>query len=102
MNYDVKQSGERIRRLRVKAGYTQETMAEKLDIDRSFYSRIETGKFGCSVDLFITLSNLFGVSLDYLIMGRHNTGGLKEQEKQLLREEIEKLMGHLKLIKENF
>ena len=50
MNYDMKRSGERIRRLRVNCGFTQESIAAVLNVDRSFYSRIEAGKKGASVD----------------------------------------------------
>ncbi len=40
MTYDMKKSGERIRRLRIESGYTQEEAAELLHIDRSFLSRV--------------------------------------------------------------
>ena len=51
MNYNMKQSGERIQQLRIQAGYTQSELALKLNINRSFLSHIESGKKGCSVDL---------------------------------------------------
>lgn len=57
LNYDMKQSGERIQQLRNKNGLTQERIAETLNVDRSFYSRIEAGKKGCSIDLFIAFLN---------------------------------------------
>ena len=95
MNYDMKQSGERIRQLRIKNGFTQEKIAETLNIDRSFYSRIESGKNGCSVDLFIQLSDVFEVSLDYLILGRNLVVFAKSAESILLKEDMEKLMDHL-------
>ncbi len=92
MNYDMKECGRRIRQLRVKSGLTQEKAAAVLNIDRSFYSRIETGKYGCSVDLFIQLSGLFGVSLDYLILGKYSATLLENTERTLLKENTEKLM----------
>ena len=55
MNYDIKSSGERIRQLRIKNGLTQEKTASVLNIDQSYYGRIETGKRGCPVDLFVQL-----------------------------------------------
>ena len=70
MNYDIEKCGKRIRQLRIQKGLTQEKTANALNIDQSFYGRVETGKKGCSVDMFIQLSILFGVSLDYLILGR--------------------------------
>ena len=70
MNYDTKRSGAYIQNLRIQHGYTQGRMAKALNMDRSYLSRIESGAKGCSVDMFIQLSILFGVSLDYLILGR--------------------------------
>ena len=47
MIYDIEKSGERIRQLRIHNGYTQEMIAQKLNIDRSFLSHVEAGKKGC-------------------------------------------------------
>lgn len=69
MNYDMIRSGKRIQQLRMEKGYTQDELAAALNINRSFVSRIESGKKGCSVDLFIQLSEIFQVSLDFLILG---------------------------------
>ena len=70
-----------------------------LDIDRSFYSRIEAGKNGCAVDLFIQLSGLFEVSLDYLILGKFDSTLLKDTERKLLKESIEKTIACLDRIR---
>lgn len=70
MYYDTKQSGARIRQLRIENGYTQEALAKELDIDRSLLSHIESGKRGCSVDLLVRLSDFFTVSLDLLVLGK--------------------------------
>ena len=53
MIYDIVKSGERIRQLRKQHKYTQEKLAKILNVDRSFYSRIESGQKGCSVDLLV-------------------------------------------------
>lgn len=102
MSYDMKQSGERIRQLRLKNGLTQEGAAVALNIDRSFYSRIESGKKGCSVDLFVQISTLFKVSLDYLILGRHLATMLENSDTAQLKENIRELVAHLEQFKESF
>ena len=99
MSYDMKKSGECIRQLRIQHKFTQGMVAETLNIDRSFYSRIEAGKYGCSVDLFVQLSNLFGVSLDYLILGIYGETLTEKTERTLLKADITKLMGHLEKLK---
>lgn len=99
MHYDMKESGIRIRRIRLKMGYTQEKVAGLLNVSRSVYSRIEAGKCGCSVDLFIQFSNLFGVSLDYLILGKYSDAILSDTEKAILMDETDKLIVCLEQIR---
>ena len=95
MKYDMKQSGERIRQLRIQNGLTQEKTANALNIDQSYYGRIETGKRGCSVELFVQLSDIFGVSLDYLILGKSNNSSSKRVNAAQLKSDIAALMEHL-------
>ena len=95
MNYDMKQSGERIRRLRTKKELTQEKVSNALNIDQSYYGRIETGKKGCSVDLFIQLAELFDVSLDYLVLGRYSDALPKTADTAQLKSDIDTLIDQL-------
>ena len=99
MAYDIQESSARIRQLRVQSGYTQEKLAEALNIDQSYYGRIETGKRGCSVDLFVQLSDLFGVSLDYLILGRSGSGLPEDAAVAQLKSDIVDLVGQLERFK---
>ena len=96
MHYDMKQSGARIRFLRKQNGYTQEELARLLSIDRSFLSSIESGKKGCSVDLFIQLAGFFHISLDDLILGKEHTG---TSSKEKVKECISALIDHLESFK---
>ena len=92
--YDMEKSGERIRQLRIKSGYTQEKIAGILNIDQSYYGRIETGKRGCPVDLFVQLSDLFGVSLDFLILGNSDEANVMQ-----MKSDIDKLVERLERFK---
>ena len=94
MNYDMMRSGERIRQLRMEKGYTQDELAAALNINRSFVSRIETGEKGCSIDTFIQLSEIFHVSLDFLILGKPDMTW-ETKCKEQLRSEITNLVDHL-------
>ena len=69
MYYNTKASGARIRELRIAKNLTQDDLAEHMNVSHGYISFIESGKRGCSVDVLIALSNLFGVSLDYLVLG---------------------------------
>ena len=99
MNYDMKQSGDRIRQLRKENGYTQERLAQTLNIDRSLLSHIEAGKRGCSIDLLVRLSDVFNVSLDLLILGK-DKAPLDTSSRILLRSDITELIGRLESFRE--
>jgi transcriptional regulator with XRE-family HTH domain len=60
MEYRLK-LGEAIKEIREKRGYSQEQLAEKMDINRSTISKIENGKFGITVDYLVR----FSIFLDY-------------------------------------
>jgi transcriptional regulator with XRE-family HTH domain len=53
--------GDKIRIVREKRGYSQEQLAEKMDINRSTISKIENGKFSITVDYLVR----FSIFLDY-------------------------------------
>lgn len=66
--------GDRIRYLREKRGWTQLELAEKLNINNSVLSRIESNKRPVEDDLLTKIADLFGESADYLL-GRNPGGG---------------------------
>ena len=99
MYYDTEKSGEQIRLLRMKSGLTQEKLASALNIDRSLLSHVEAGKRGCSVDLFVRLSDFFGVSLDLLILGKEQITSLDTKDKAMLKTGIEMLVEQLEAFK---
>ena len=53
--------GDKIKTVREKRGYSQEQLAEKMEINRSTISKIENGKFGITVDYLVR----FSIFLDY-------------------------------------
>jgi transcriptional regulator with XRE-family HTH domain len=53
--------GDKIRLVREKRGYSQEQLAELMNINRSTISKIENGKFSITVDYLVR----FSIFLDY-------------------------------------
>ncbi|MDE3235479.1 MAG: helix-turn-helix transcriptional regulator [Bacteroidota bacterium] len=53
--------GQKIRELREKKGYSQDALAEIMQVHRSTISKVETGKFAITVDYLIK----FGWYLDF-------------------------------------
>ena len=100
MLYDIELSGERIHKLRIQSGYTQEKLARALNIDRSLLSHIEAGKRGCSVDLLIQLSRFFDVSLDLLVLGKEKTAP-GDNKRKLLKSSIAELINRLEALKDS-
>ena len=52
--------GENIREIREKKGLSQEKLAEIMNISRTTISKIESGKFNCSVDYLSKFSWFLG------------------------------------------
>ena len=58
---------DRLRYLREKNGYTQQTIAQVLNIDRSTYTYYETGKTKPDVEVLKKLARLYRITLDQLV-----------------------------------
>ena len=59
--------GERIRKLRKKRGWTQEIMAEKIGMDRSFIADLERGKRNITILNLVVLAQGFDITLSQLL-----------------------------------
>lgn len=66
---DAKSIGSNIAKLRKKCGLTQLALAEKLNISDKTVSKWESGQGYPDITLFPALSALFGVTIDYLMLG---------------------------------
>ena len=64
---------EKIKKLRVKNGFSQREVAKYLDVSPSIISGYETGERTPSVEMLLSLSNLYQCSTDNLL-GREDTG----------------------------
>ncbi len=59
--------GEKIYGLRLKKGISQEVFGEQLGVSRQSVSKWETDQSVPELDKIIAISELFGVSTDYLL-----------------------------------
>lgn len=62
-----KMMGLNIAYYRKKAGYTQEALAEKIDIDQTHMSKIEVASVGISFDVFFKIADALEISPDKLL-----------------------------------
>lgn len=63
------QFGTRLRLLRLKQGWTQVVMAEKVGIDRSYISDMERGKKNVCLPTLEILAQAFGITISQLLKG---------------------------------
>lgn len=68
-NYDYEPIGKRIKEVRKKRGFTQEYVAEKLDISCQHISDIERGLNGMSVPALMELCKILDIDADYILFG---------------------------------
>ena len=59
--------GEKIAQLRRKNGWSQEELADKMEVSRQAVSKWESGQTMPDLERILRLSSLFGVTIDYLL-----------------------------------
>ncbi len=62
-------TGKRLKKLRESLGYTQEKMAEVLEVSVTLYKKMEKGSYNISVKTLRRLKEKFNVSIDYIMFG---------------------------------
>lgn len=69
-NQDIRKAfGIRLKELRKQKGWTQKQVANLLDVRYSHLNKYESGMHIPPIERLIQLADIFGVSLDYLVMG---------------------------------
>ena len=88
--------GLRLKTLRESQGLTQNDLAIRLNTARSTITAYENETNEPSIDMLIEISNIFGVSLDYLV-GKTN----QKYHSNLLDENTNRLLEKIDLLDEN-
>ena len=86
MHFDRMAYGERIKRLRTGRELTQEQLAEKINVSRTYIVKIENGLLIGPIEIAIELAMFFDVSMDFLLLGKEN---YRVDRKQCLRMAID-------------
>lgn len=76
----------KLKEIRKSRKITQQEVAEKLNCDVTTYARYENGDRNPPLDILLSLSELFDVTLDHLV-GRepYNNSCLTQRERELLQ-----------------
>ena len=95
---DLKKTGELLRILRKERGWTQEMLAEQLNVSTRTISRWETGTSLPDLDLLLTLADRYQVDIRDLLMGERRKDAALDP---VARETAEQLAGYSELEKRN-
>ena len=67
--YDRTAAGERLQKCRTQFRWTRKDVAERCGLTEKYYSDIERGYCGMSIETLVSLADLYGLSMDYLLRG---------------------------------
>ena len=65
----TKEFGNRIKRLRTEKGLSQEKFSLSIDMDRTYYASVESGKRNVSINNIKKIADGLGISLEELFRG---------------------------------
>lgn len=80
MRFDRMEYGARIKQLRISKRLTQEQLAERINISRTYEAKIESGAQVGPVEIAVELAEIFDVSLDFLLLGKDHEQKDRKQE----------------------
>lgn len=70
INVNLIEIGKRIQNLRKQKGYTQEQLAEMMNVSIQMISNLERGNKAIRIDNLISLSKILNISTDYILTGK--------------------------------
>ena len=88
--------GLRIAALRKAAGWSQAELAARLKISPSAVGMYEQGRREPALQILVGMSELFGVSIDYLVTGRPDTKEDRQRFRDAILNAVEAAQIHLK------
>ena len=94
--------GHRVRKQRIQLGWTQEKLAERINVSTSFVGHVERGTRKASLETLVSMANALNVSLDYLLAASLNNSvigpipkGLSNQQRTALQEILSTIQENL-------
>ena len=93
--------GRRIRKQRTQRGWTQEALAERVNVSTSFVGHVERGSRKASLETLVSMANALDVSVDYLLSGSINNSVIGPMPKSLSNQQRTALKEILTTIQDN-
>ncbi|MBQ9945451.1 MAG: helix-turn-helix transcriptional regulator [Clostridia bacterium] len=82
---DLKEIGKRIQARRKQQGFTQEQIAELMNVSVQMISNLERGNKSIRIENLINLCKILNVSTDYILIGSRDSAEAHEGDKRLSR-----------------
>lgn len=92
---NLKEIGKRIQNRRKQLGFTQEHLADEMNVSVQMVSNLERGNKSIRIDNLVRLCQILDVSTDYILIGKENASdisalaqqiaALPEKEKAMIR-----------------
>lgn len=97
MDFDLKSMGKRIQSRRRQLEYTQEQLAELMNVSIQMVSNLERGNKAIRIENLINLSRILNVSVDYLLTGKQSLDDANELSRQIaqLSERDKRMIMHM-------
>ena len=73
---DLSNIGKRIQARRKQLGYTQEQLAEIMNVSIQMVSNLERGNKAIRIDNLVALSEILSISTDYILTGKENSSDI--------------------------
>lgn len=80
---NLKEIGKRIYERRRQLGYTQEELAELMNVSIQMISNLERGNKSIRIENLLKICSILNVSTDYILTGKQNELDIKELSDQL-------------------
>ena len=80
---DLKEIGKRIQNRRKQQGYTQEQLAEMMNVSIQMISNLERGNKSIRIDNLINLCHIIQVSTDYILNGKESAKNLSNLSQRM-------------------
>ena len=84
INYNKTAAGKRISSQRKQLGLSRGQIAEPIGKTEKYYSDIERGYCGMSLETMIGIADVLGVSLDYITFGEEAENAVSGEAKRIL------------------
>lgn len=96
----IKDLPNRLRELRMKYGYSQKAVSQKIGISPSIVSGYESGERTPSTEVLLSLAYLYGCSTDYLLGKQNDNSQLVLDVSELSDKQINAIKNIVEAIKE--